>query len=414
MIRIVLSSIGVLLLASALRAESAQEVFDKRILPIFKSPNPSSCLQCHLAGVDLKNYILPSHRDTFISLRDQGLIDLDNIEKSKILKLIEMGKEDGAKKAAIHQDKRRLEYDAFAAWLKASAADPALRNAAPLGAEKVAKPPRPVEVIRHARKDHLLESFENNVWALRFRCMNCHSEGNAQNKKLVEKFGERVAWFKAGGPEATLDYIMQSKLIDVKAPEKSLLLRKPLNQVKHEGGVKFVVGDQGYKAMRSFVEDYARIVGDGYKTAESLPKSAPIASFGTDCWIKVVETLPAWGEKLMQVNVYAWDAQSKAWEQEPVATTDRMVWGKGKLFQHTLTLLAEKDSPRAAKWKKGKPTLERGKYLVKVYVDQSGRVTKNWKAGLGEGDYVGQAEITTDWREGYGAMTVIDASRLKK
>ncbi len=43
-----------------------------------QSPNPSSCAQCHLATVDLKNYILPSHEKTFLSLRDQGLIDMDN------------------------------------------------------------------------------------------------------------------------------------------------------------------------------------------------------------------------------------------------------------------------------------------------------------------------------------------------
>ena len=58
-------------------AADAQTVFERRILPIFKSPNPSSCTECHLAGVDLKNYILPSHEKTFLSLRDQGLIDLD-------------------------------------------------------------------------------------------------------------------------------------------------------------------------------------------------------------------------------------------------------------------------------------------------------------------------------------------------
>lgn len=52
------------------------QVFETRILPIFKSPNPSSCVQCHLAGVDLKDYILPSAENTFRSLRDQGLIDL--------------------------------------------------------------------------------------------------------------------------------------------------------------------------------------------------------------------------------------------------------------------------------------------------------------------------------------------------
>ena len=60
-------------------------------MPIFRSPNPSSCTECHLAGVDLKNYILPSHKRTFVSLRDQGLIDLENPGDSKILRLIAMG-----------------------------------------------------------------------------------------------------------------------------------------------------------------------------------------------------------------------------------------------------------------------------------------------------------------------------------
>ena len=66
---------------------SAIEVFEKRIVPIFKSPNPSSCMQCHLAGVDLKDYILPDAEKTFRSLRDQGLIDLESPEKSKIVRL---------------------------------------------------------------------------------------------------------------------------------------------------------------------------------------------------------------------------------------------------------------------------------------------------------------------------------------
>src|SRR5262245_16210630 len=59
-----------------------QEVFDKRIMPLFNSPNPSSCVECHLAGVDLKNYILPSHEKTFLSLRAQGLINIDKPEES--------------------------------------------------------------------------------------------------------------------------------------------------------------------------------------------------------------------------------------------------------------------------------------------------------------------------------------------
>jgi hypothetical protein len=402
------------LLSPTLRAETPQEIFDRRIVPIFRSPNPSSCVQCHLAGVDLKNYILPSARDTFVSLRDQGLVDLDNVEKSRILHLVQMGNKDKGQKAAVHQRNREREFEAFAAWLKASAADPELRNAPKLEPAKTAKPSRPVEVIRHARKDRLLESFENNVWAMRFRCMNCHSEGNPQNQKLVAKWGERVAWFKADGPEATLDYLLNSKLIDVKNPEKSLLLRKPLNEVKHEGGVKFIVGDQGYKAMRSFVEDYARIVGDRYRSADALPKANARVSFGTDRWIKLAETLPAWGDKLLQVDVFAWDTTTRAWEREPIATTDRKVWGQGKQWQHTLTLLATKDSERAKKWTDGKPALERGRYLVKVYVDSDGKLAGDWQARLGNDDFVGQVEIESAWPEGYGKMTVIESARVKK
>ncbi len=86
----------------ALPGDDAAAVFEKRLKPIFDSPNPSSCTQCHLAGVDLKHYFQPTHRETFLSLRDQGLVDLDKPEKSKILALIEMGKgEKGAE--LIHE-----------------------------------------------------------------------------------------------------------------------------------------------------------------------------------------------------------------------------------------------------------------------------------------------------------------------
>ena len=85
-------TISAWLVAPCRAADStAKEVFEQRIMPIFKSPNPSSCTECHLAGVDLKNYILPSHEKTFLSLRDQGLIDLENPTDSKILRLIAMG-----------------------------------------------------------------------------------------------------------------------------------------------------------------------------------------------------------------------------------------------------------------------------------------------------------------------------------
>jgi hypothetical protein len=261
----------------------------------------------------------------------------------------------------------------------------------------------------------MLESFESNVWALRFRCMNCHTEGTPQNDKLVAENGARVAWFKKGGPEATMEYLLASKLIDPENPEKSLLLTKPLNEVKHGGGIKFVVGDQGYKAVRAWIEDVVAIKMGKYAKAADLPaRTTGAKQFGTEAWLKLDKTPDPWDDKLLQADVYAWDAKAGAWENEPIATTDRVVWGKGKLWQHTVTLLAAPGSERAKAWARGKPALPPGKYLVKVYVDSAGKAKADWKAPLGADEYVGQAEFQARWAEGYGAMTVVDASRVKK
>ena len=412
----VLATVLVLLVAAPEGEKpTPKEVFEKRIMPIFRSPDPSSCVQCHLSGVDLKNYILPSHEQTFVSLRDQGLLDLDRPEKSKILTLIRMGKDEKGASARVHAKVRDAEYEAFRDWVTRSAADPKMRALPKLTAKEQAKPKRPAEVIRHARKDRVLESFTNNIWPMRFRCMNCHTEGAGENKKLVEEHGSRVAWFKADGPEATLAYLRASKLIDMDAPEKSLLLRKPLEEVKHVGGKKFVVGDQGYKAFRAFLEDYARIMKDRYPDAASLPKAKTDSlAFGSDIWLKLTDTPPAWGDKLLQVNIYAWDAKRKEWETRPIATSDRVVWGKGKLWQHNLTLMAAKGTPLADDWKKGKVGLPRGRYRVEILVDRDGRTAQDWAAGLGARDLVGRVEETSAWPAGYEKMTPVDASKVKK
>jgi hypothetical protein len=417
-------------------APSPQKIFEQRIMPIFRSPNPSSCTQCHLAGVDLKDYLLPSHEKTFLSLRDQGLIDMEDPEQSKILKLINMreSNQEGADRpypkgrdqkgrsadrrgeSLIHEKTRRAEHEAFAAWIKASAADPKLRAAPKLAKEDLAQPTRPAEIIRHARKDRLLESFEQNIWALRFRCMSCHTEGTAQNKKLVAEYGQRVSWMKAAGPEATMKHILGAKgLLNTKEPAESLLLLKPLNEVEHGGGKKFLYGDQGYKAFRVWIEDYAKIAADRYAKAADLPKPPTDAKlFGSEIWLKLTGTPDRWGDKLLQVNVHAWDEKAGAWHAEPIATSDRQVAGKARLWQHTLTLAAPRASELAERWRRAKPALPPGKYLVKVYVDLEGRAAKDWQATLGERDFVGQEEVNSRWAEGYGSMTVLDAGQLKR
>ncbi|HUR52911.1 MAG TPA: hypothetical protein VMZ71_02185, partial [Gemmataceae bacterium] len=359
----------VIALLQAAPAPTPSEVFEKRIAPIFKSPNPSSCVQCHLAGVDLKDYILPDADRTFRSLRDQGLIDLDNPEKSKIVRLIDMGGDTARGPNAVHAKNRKAEREAFVAWIAACAADPKFKAAPKLDAKDFAQPPRPVEVIRHARKDRLAESFEKNVWAWRFRCMNCHTEGTPQNDKFRKEYGDAVAWAKKDGAAATMEYLIGSKLIDTAKPENSLLLRKPLGE-EHKGGLKFVVGDDAYKGFRAWIEEVAAIRTDKYVAAKDLPKPEPGPDqFGTDAWFKLTNCPPEWGDKFLQVRVFAWDDAGKKWSDAPVAVSDRTVFGKGKLWQHNITLLAPRDSDRAKAWRTGKPSLPEGKYLVKVFVD---------------------------------------------
>ncbi len=394
---------------------SARDIFERRIKPIFESPDPSSCMECHLAGVDLKNYILPSHEKTFVSLRDQGLIDLENPAGSKILRFISMGAAEGSGVKLIDERVRRAEREAFAAWIEASCADEKLRAAPRLAPKELAKPKRPDAVIRHARADRLLASFEDTIWAQRFRCAGCHLAGGSENAKLVKEHGDKVNWMQPEGAAATMEYLLSSSLIDKKSPEKSLFLRKPLNEVKHGGGQKMIPGDLGYKAWRTWIDDTVRTLNDDYAAAADLPKQAAAPdAFMTEIWLKLAKTPPEWGDKLAQVTVFAWDGARKAWEREPIAITDRVVWGKGKLWQHSLLLLTEKGSPRAAEWKKGKASLPEGRYLLRVHVDAAGRMQKEWKKPFGDREYVGETVIESRWPSGYNRMTVVEAATVKK
>ena len=56
----------------------------------------------------------------------------------------------------IHEDMRKAEYDAFVAWIQASCSDQNLRNLPALPDSEHAKPARPDEVIRHARKSRVV------------------------------------------------------------------------------------------------------------------------------------------------------------------------------------------------------------------------------------------------------------------
>lgn len=375
---------------------SSLAIFQQRILPIFQLAKPSSCAECHLSGVDLKDYIRPTQQETFASLVAAGMIDVEQPDDSKILRFINRRPE----KPSLVTDKvRKQEYEAFRTWIRVAVNDPNLLSdhdaSMPIG------PQVPEEVIRHARKDRVLASFIDNIWTEVGRCAACHSPD--QNQKQVKEHGEQVSWIKLDDPRATLDHMVDAGIINSDEPLESMLLTKPTMQVEHSGGQKMVVGDRTYKQFRRFIDDYAAVTQGKYNNADQLPKPSDEVSIVTDIWFKLTDVPPKYDKMLLQADIYRWTGSS--WSEYRVATSDRLVFGKGKLWQHSLSLTAPRGSQWADKMKSKR--LPGGKYLVKLYIDQTGKLQKDLRAELSDEEFVGQIEVESQWPVGYGNMTVV-------
>lgn len=377
--------------------ESALAVFRQRIEPIWKSPRPSSCSECHLSGVDLKDYLREDQAATFAALREGGLIDLEKPDDSKLLKFISRQSE---RPSLVTAKTRQQEFEALRAWIRLAVKDPTLLKAKP-NADTALKLP-PVEVIRHTRQDHVLSSFVDNVWAEVGRCAACHSpDRNAQQR---QKHGEKVSWIKPRDPAGTLAYMLEAKLIDVDSPEDSVLILKPTMQVPHGGGIKLEIGDRTYKQFMAFLTDYAAIVNAKYQTAEELPKSRDEVSRVSDIWLKIEGVPEKFHKQLLQVDVFR--QEGKGWSTRPWAVGDRAVFGPKKLWQQHLTIVAGRDTPRAREIETS-PVLPAGKYLIRVSIDQNGRLKEDPTATLQEADRVAEIVVESRWSTGYGSMTVV-------
>lgn len=433
---------------------SPEDLFNARILPIFKSPNPSSCVQCHLSSVDLKDYILPSSEQTFASLRAQELVNVDAPEKSKILELISMGEKDSDKGAKmIHEEMRKAEYEAFASWIKACCADPKLRNLPAPSKTALAKPEHPDEVIRHARKSRLVDSFTRNVWSQRMRCFPCHTPHEIddndpkakQARKHIQdiedrhgvKFTSRLALFRKT-PEATMQaWIENSRdaepdslpLINLEDATQSLIVLKPsaklpkkkedgsfekpssVEPVSHLGGLKMHKDDFSYKAFIAWIEDYARVVGGEYTLVADLPADNWHPSKHMVMLRGVPESWPKMAP--VQMFVHEWDAGKKGWKEDPVAFTQGLVAPKMNVFG-ALFLLRSEETEKSAEWTPEDPTLKPGKYLIKTYLDSKGQLAENPAAFLGKDSFEGQLEVRAHWRKGFPEAEKLNGAELKK
>ncbi|MCH7725511.1 MAG: hypothetical protein IH991_03365 [Planctomycetes bacterium] len=381
----------------------ADQIFSRRILPIMRSEKKSSCTECHFAGVELQDYLHEDQATTFAALRDEGLIDEKNPDKSKLLTFIaRRPRQENELLAKV----RRNEYQAFRTWIRAAVKDPQLLKA-PATKESIGSE-LPVEVIRHARKDRVLSSFVDNVWSQIGRCINCHSP--ERNQRQVKKFGDRVSWIVPRNPAATLQMLVDGGNVDTVDPELSPMLLKPSGLDEHGGGPKFFPGGHTYKQFLNFLEDYAAVTNGEYKTAKDLPPaSSEVVRLGRQ-HLRIVNVPADLKTKPLRVDIYRWNKQQRRWSVERWATAYNPIPTKAPHWQSMISVTAPKDSPRAATIRR-EPLLPAGAYLAKVYVDRNGNV-KNANYEMTGGELIGQVEITGQWRPGYQPPKIIQYPRL--
>lgn len=381
------------------KAAESRAVFERRILPIFQSEKPSSCVECHVSSVDLKDYIRADEGETFALLVQAGLVDLKKPEKSKLLEFIRRQPD---RPSLVSAKVREEELAAFSDWIRVAATDPKLRQAK-VKEQATIGPKLPVEVIRHTRKDELETSFREQVWSEINRCAACHSP--QLNKQQVEKHGERVSWIAPGDPAATLQKLLDAGNIDLESPKTSPLLTKPTMQVEHGGGIKMTVGDRTYRQFHEFITDYAKAVSGQYATKHDLPAPPKEARRSTDAWLKLTDVPEKYDQQLLQVDLYRQDQKAKSgWSKDRWATSERLVFGKGKLWQHNLTLTAPRGSKRADEIRKTQ-ILPPGKYLIRIYVDGNERLKKEYPTELDQRELIAEIPVDSPWPESYGRMT---------
>ena len=384
---------------------TASEIFDRRILPIFKSTNPSSCTECHLSSVELRDYIVADQAATFAALVAGGLIDVKSPDDSKILEFIQRAPD---KPSLVSAEVRQQEYAAFRAWIVAAVRDETLLAAK---ATSSVGPKVPLAVVRHARKDRVLDSFVENVWSEINRCNHCHSPefNHAHVKRFGKEYVDGISWVVPNDPQATLDRLVEWALIDTDAPEESLLLTKPTLQVEHKGGIKMMVGDRGYRQFRRFVDDYAAIAHARYDSADRLPKPNPEVSRLCDQFLRI-DGFPAdLQRRVLQVEVLSWDQAADRWSDEPCASADWFINRNG-FWQSQLYLSVPRGSAEADEvLSKG---LTKGRYLARLFLDQDAKQQRG-AVVLGDRLELGAIAFDGEWPHGFVKPKVVSFAALE-
>ncbi|MEY4566128.1 MAG: hypothetical protein RLY14_1098, partial [Planctomycetota bacterium] len=315
----------------SLQAQTPDEIYQRRILPLLESNERSSCSECHFRGMELREFFGNDSIKTFARLRGLGWIDIENPEDSKLLGFLQ-------KQPEKHNDKllekvRKSEYESIRIWIETSLRDKKYRDAEPIVPAdlRLSK-----DLVLHTRRDQVETRFVDAIWSQLGRCVNCHSP--ERNAKQVAENGEQMSWIVPGDPGATLSLLVDREIIDIDHPGESLLRTKPLELVEHGGGPKFLIHSNTDQQWLTFLTDYSNTVRkEGYKVGEQLPAVEKQKSWLSELQIRVIDLPMEWAGKHMEVRLYRL-SKNGASEEQYVAQGESRINPKGLLWQNALTI----------------------------------------------------------------------------
>jgi len=387
----------------------AGTIFSRRILPILRADNSSSCTECHFAGVELRDFILDDQAKTFASLKAKGMIDIDDPDQSKILRFIGRKPE---KPDALIEKVRRQELIAFRSWIRAAVREPELLKATSDVEVGTTLPP---EVIRHARNDRVLASFVDNIWSEIGRCINCHSPDLNRVKighdGLTEEDVDAISWVVPNDPNGTLKKLIDSGNIDTDDPSESPVLTKPAGIEEHGGGPKFFPGSTSYRKFLRFLTDFAAISNGAYKSPDDLPEPPKEITLMGGQQLRITNIPAAYSGMALQVNFYGQDRHTQEWSDDRWATGFGTVNEERLIWQSSIMLAAPVNSQRAEEFRK-RSLLLPGKYLMKIYIDRNRKTESDPAYKLGRQEFIGQIEIDGLWKPGYQPPKIVEFPKL--
>jgi hypothetical protein len=283
--------------------EATSEVFERRIAPLLRQDRPDSCSGCHLPGIELSAFVRGDACQSMACMVKKRLVDLEHPEDSKILELINRGRnkpDDTQTRTAAG-----AEFAGFYDWILFSAdcqlricgeiedpcgpevdagapppdagpppppptgdAGPVRDGGPPDGAPPDAALPDAAPPPPAGRCDDttLRALFAERVWAWEGRCYHCHV-GDGVELGVADA----PTWISDAEGQAAIDgtydrVVASDLLINRVQPDQSGLLLKPLDRraggVRHGGGTKFRdETDPAYMDFLMWIEQYADCAG---------------------------------------------------------------------------------------------------------------------------------------------------------